>query len=429
MIIRFTRFCIILTGALFFGSSVVHAQDDIGIERYWRDGRPSFNIFQLREHLKKDESLSDIQRHLARTYLHIYALDFDKAEAELALAKEKISGQEVNQDINDQIYDISRNLLLAKGSYGELAELYSEVEGQDRELAKFYSKLSSFNSSTKRQSKPYELSNVASDPGKRIVIKSTINGHQGELLFDTGAVQSSIQIGTAKAANVEVSDVSITSTGVGFTESLVVANLNGLAIGPVTQNDLPTLVPDSDTSVTSVHLFGELGVDGLIGVEQISKLGRFSLIVSDDTVSSLRFDFPSKEEISDIPQNLLIRENKLIAEIKIDGQPYSCLVDTGSPVTFLSERIYERHKKSTALKRLSPKAARRKGLTGYYKKPAFLERLDVEIADRNVHFSNIELIDTKGKWPDYCFIGLPSIIQAGGATIDISNRIITFGNK
>lgn len=427
MIIRFTRFCIILTGALIFGSSVVHAQDDIGIERYWRDGRPSFNIFQLREHLKKDESLSDIQRHLARTYLHIYALDFDKAEAELALAKEKISGQEVNQDINDQIYDISRDLLLAKGSYGELTELYAEVEGQDSELAKFYSKLSSFNPSTKRQSEPYELSNIASEPNKRITIKSTINGQHGELLLDTGGLNLFIRHGLAKAANAERSDVSRTIAFVGLKDTYSIAGINTLEIGPVTLKDIPTMVPQSDTSPASVRLLDKF--DGLIGFDHISKLGRFSLIVSDDTVSSLRFDFPSKEEISDIPQNLLIRQNKLIAEIKIDGQPYSCLVDTGSPVTFLSERIYERHKKSTALKRLSPKAARRKGLTGYYKKPAFLERLDVEIADRTVQFSNIELVDTKGTWPDYCFIGLPSIIQAGGATIDISNRIITFGNK
>lgn len=423
----FIKLCIISFVALIAGSFSVYAQDDIGIQHYWSDGQPGFNIFQLRERLKTDKSLSDFQRHLALTYLHIYALDFDKADAAFTLAQEDISEEEVEEEINKQIYDVSKTLLRAKKSYGQLAELYADVEGQDNIWANYYSKLSSYTSSLKRQSKQYEVKNLASDPAKKVTIQSINNDHSVELLFDTGGFLSIIQPKEAKAANIIVSDVSLPIAGVGFEESLTLAQVKTLAIGGVTQKDTPILVPHSETSIMSSHVLGEL--DGLLGMQQISKLGRVSLIVENATVSSLRFDFPSIEEVNDIPQNLLIRENKLIAEIKIDNQIYSCLLDTGSPITILSEDIYKRHKASNALKRISSKAASYKGLSGYFsKKPAFLERLDIEIAGEIVQFSNVELVDFKGR-PDYCFIGLDSIIKAGGATIDVSNLMISFGGR
>lgn len=420
---------IILLNVIVYGAGDLHAQTDIGIEQYWNNGRPGYNIFELSKRVTEDDALHGFDRHLALTYLYIFGGDLGAAEHQLELAKLSEVTQANQPETVDQIYDAERALLRAGGKYEALADLLAQKDGSNNIWTDYYNEFSRYHQIVTNSTTPYELQNVSTTPSSRIAIQAIVNGVSATLLFDTGGTLSIIQPDLAKSAGISLSAVSVPIRGISFEDSLALTGIDEFSIGDLSFVNTPIMVPTSDDSFIAQNLSREFS--GILGMTQLSQFGSVAFIVTEQHVSSLRIEHSNTTiGTPETPSNLMIRSDKLFARLLLDGHIYSCLVDTGSPFTAISETIFEKHKTNMELKKVRPRKAKRRGLTGAHSnRPAFVESLQVEVSGELFSLTDIELVDSNKRPPDYCLLGLDSIIEAGGATIDFSKLSIKLGGS
>ena len=88
---------------------------------------------------------------------------------------------------------------------------------------------------------------IPKDPSGHFSVTTTVNGHEVRFMVDSGATTTSMSLGAAKAANVDVSTSGfpvIVETANGTTE-MQRARLQRLSIGPIKRQDFPVLVSDT----------------------------------------------------------------------------------------------------------------------------------------------------------------------------------------
>lgn len=103
---------------------------------------------------------------------------------------------------------------------------------------------------------------IPKDPSGHFSVTATVNGHEVRFMVDSGATTTSMSLGAAKAANVDVSTSGfpvIVETANGTTE-MQRARLQRLSIGPIKRQDFPVLVSDTlgDTNLLGMNFLNTL---------------------------------------------------------------------------------------------------------------------------------------------------------------------------
>jgi aspartyl protease family protein len=103
---------------------------------------------------------------------------------------------------------------------------------------------------------------IPKDPSGHFSVTATVNGREVRFMVDSGATTTSMSLGAAKAANVDVSTSGfpiIVETANGTTE-MQRARLERLNIGPVKRQDFPVLVSDTlgDTNLLGMNFLNTL---------------------------------------------------------------------------------------------------------------------------------------------------------------------------
>jgi aspartyl protease family protein len=103
---------------------------------------------------------------------------------------------------------------------------------------------------------------IPKDPSGHFSVTATVKGHEVRFMVDSGATTTSMSLGAAKAANVDVSTSGfpvIVETANGTTE-MQRARLQRLSIGPIKRQDFPVLVSDTlgDTNLLGMNFLNTL---------------------------------------------------------------------------------------------------------------------------------------------------------------------------
>ena len=103
---------------------------------------------------------------------------------------------------------------------------------------------------------------IPKDPSGHFSVTATVNGHEVRFMVDSGATTTSMSLGAAKAANVDVSKSGfpvIVETANGTTE-MQRARLQRLSIGPIKRQDFPVLVSYTlgDTNLLGMNFLNTL---------------------------------------------------------------------------------------------------------------------------------------------------------------------------
>jgi aspartyl protease family protein len=103
---------------------------------------------------------------------------------------------------------------------------------------------------------------IPKDPSGHFSVTATVNGREVRFMVDSGATTTSMSLGAAKAANVDVSTSGfpvIVETANGTTE-MQRGRLERLNIGPIKRQDFPVLVSDTlgDTNLLGMNFLNTL---------------------------------------------------------------------------------------------------------------------------------------------------------------------------
>jgi len=103
---------------------------------------------------------------------------------------------------------------------------------------------------------------IPKDLSGHFSVTATVNGHEVRFMVDSGATTTSMSLGAAKAANVDVSKSGfpvIVETANGTTE-MQRARLQRLSIGPIKRQDFPVLLSDTlgDTNLLGMNFLNTL---------------------------------------------------------------------------------------------------------------------------------------------------------------------------
>jgi len=112
-------------------------------------------------------------------------------------------------------------------------------------------------------------------------------------------------------------------------------------------------------------------------------------------------------------------------KLKLDGETYSCLFDVGAPYSFISEDMFQKHKKALGLK-LMKRSERNKSFD--FKIDKAVRQIPAILAGTTIDLNNV-IIRNRKRSSSKCFIGIDTIIKSGGLSLSLNSGQIKFGQR
>ncbi len=391
------------------------------------DERPSWqqlstrNPFILIEQYEQGEITDLKANHYAGVLVAGYRQDFD-----LAFQRLKVAQDQANQ-VDDAGFATA--LLGLKAAMLLWTERYTEIVNAQDEFSSILpaNQIDAFTYWAKIRSQvripktPYTLKNIAKDDS-RIEVLGRLNDVETRFIFDTGADSLLMGQRMSDRINANLSSITLTSETVNKRFSTRLGTVDSIEVGIARLENFPASVLNQE--LDEIWNYNGEFPDAVLGIREIRKLGetvKFS--VSNDRV----------DEISIIPEKDIAREKKLsfnlilvgqkpIIKLALGDQIYSCLFDVGAPWSYISEEIFERHKRSLNLKTLKRKERRKRFGVDISKA---IDGLPVDLGDNNPF--TLRFVQVRKDVNSQCFIGIDAVLQAGGATMSIKQERIEFG--
>ena len=269
----------------------------------------------------------------------------------------------------------------------------------------------------------FSLDNISPDDA-RVILAVSFGDASGTMLVDSGAEGSLLSPEFAKKYGATGSDVNfsmLTIDGPRWTELATIPNLT---FGAAQFDEIPVGIQNQVDGV--IGFFLNQGATGIMGFPILSRFGRIDFHVGASRVNSLTFHRPRDQVRKGKNPNIMIREEKPYLRIKLEGQTYSCIFDTGAPRSLFSSKIIDRHKTALAIDVLSDKDVRERSLGGRGK-AEYIDALTFRAGHREIVLDNVHMVEASPADSEFCLIGMDAVINAGGARFDIDNLHLFFG--
>ena len=284
--------------------------------------------------------------------------------------------------------------------------------------------LSSFQN-VQSQGDNFRLENI-SNRHDRVTLRAKIGQYDANLLLDTGAGNVSLGKSLRERVGEEFTVLIANTTGGtagNRTFKTDTGKLGNLTIGGVTFTDITATVMHSELN----EIWSGTGnIEGLLGLRQILQLGESIIFdVDGNRVESLDITQTASSTFKEnqLTPNVGVITSKSIIDLNFGGRTYSCLFDTGAPFTTISQNLYDDNPKSVFGKKLSKKAKRRANLP---RRNKFIQvKQPIDIGGYKVGLKRIGIFPEGTK--SNCYVGLDSIVAAGGATFNTKTRHLSFG--
>lgn len=359
---------------------------------------------------------------------HLIGMDFAGDNFEVLTERYEAASGYARSVCDRELHDIVAykyfRILNESGYYSALLDfvnrfprqIISETDKEKIEIrAKFESVL------TAKNGAPLILKNVSKKSfPNRLTIETKANGRDSNLIFDTGGDTTSYGEQFGQKAKFFISEFEtkhktsverIYTTKLGFIDTLKLGSIS-------LKNVHVSLTPFKPNEFWCDGKNKE-NFDGLLGFDEIKKLGdRISFAVKNDRVDHIIIENYSPDETiidenSDIETKIILgaHASKPYVNLKIEGQSYACLWDTGWDVTTLSKTMYDKHADV-----ITPKVPASNTITG---------RLEQAVVAGKSLPHDIRFMDTSRE--SFCVVGLNAMIEAGGATWDVKNARLNFG--
>lgn len=384
----------------------------------WIELRADQNIFALREALETDLDVSDGVRALAVAYIGAFSRDFEIANQRLDYAYRyaQARGDNTFARYVDQVEDI---LLREQGRFQALASRLKrgpEAGGAWQQRVAFWSDTLT---SSYIGAPEFTLKNISPDDG-RIILRASFSDVGGTLLFDTGAEGSLLSSNYAAKYDAERSGVNFSMLTIDGPRETELARIPDLVVGAARFGKVAVGIQDQTDGV--IGFFLNKGATGIMGFPLISRFGKIDFHVEGDRVETLTFHRPTKRARGGDP-NVMMREDKPYVKVRLNGETYSCIFDTGAPRSLFSSAIVDRHKRALDLDILSDAQAKKHGLG---RKARYLASVPIRAGHREIELTHVHMVEARG---DFCLVGLDAVIKAGGAQLDINNLSLSFGES
>ncbi len=266
---------------------------------------------------------------------------------------------------------------------------------------------------------PVYLENMTPD-GPYIMLGGLINDKAASILFDTGSDQTLMSSGSAEKYRLPATgEAQITGPAAEF-RNFGFSQLDTLQLGNVQQVSIPVSVPISKSFDQQVADTGDM----IMGFRDIRRFGGVKIFVDEEKIKAVERFTPVLAKLGPQNASMLIYNSKPIVQIDINGDVYSCLIDTGAPSSFVSEAIFRKYKNALGLK--SGKKTRSQLLgTEKSEKLKTVKRLPLIVNGASITLRQVGR--RRNSDAEYCFLGADAIKAAGGLTFDFINMTAQFG--
>ncbi|MEO9968635.1 MAG: retropepsin-like aspartic protease [Hyphomonadaceae bacterium] len=391
-----------------------------------QDERPAwqkldvFNPFSMSAQYEAGEITDPLAHHFAGIFDARNKQDFDLAFQRIEAARSH--AEEVGEaQFLRTLTNVKIEMLISSKRYSDIIANVEEFESTllPEESSEFQY-LANLDSKIEMANAPYTLTNIVGN-NDRIKITGRINDTETSFLFDTGG--DGLTIGPEMSDIVGVKTSSITSalqtTNSSFSNT--VGHIDSAQIGLTRFYNHP--VNRSNLELDKIWGFNDVLPEAILGISEIRHLGETIVFSTDGKRISELLVLPENPAPttrgSDI--NLLLVGQKPIVKLVLGDEVYSCLFDVGAPHSFISQRMFERHKNELDLQLLN-RRERRKRFD--YKVDKAIDQLLGTLADEPIQLKNVEV---RGRANSQCFIGLDAVIQSGGATLSLNQGLVSFG--
>ena len=421
LIIRgFVAFAVCVIMGMF--SHAASAQTGSADADDWAELKSRYNIFALRNALEHHLDVSDGVRSLAVAYVGAFSRDFEIADQRLAHARRyaRARGDVV---LGHSVEGVANVLLREQGRFQALSERLKggpHSGGVWEQRVKFWSDALT---SAFVDADDFTMTNISPD-GDRIILPVSFGDTGGTMLFDTGAEETLLSSSYADKYHVTPSGIRFSmltidgprDTELGRISDLVfgAARFGGISVGIQTQTD----------GVIGFYL--NKGATGIMGYPLISRFGKIDFFVEGGRVERLTFHRSDERVRDGVEPNVIVREDKPYVKVRVNGEIYSCIFDTGAPRSLFSSAIINRHAKALGLNVLSKKQARKSGLSAK-DNSRYVQLVPLHAGRRDLELENVYMVETSGSDREFCLIGLDAVIKSGGARFDMDSLKLVFG--
>jgi predicted aspartyl protease len=350
------------------------------------------------------EEYSEDEKELYRAAKAFLLSDEEQAES---IAK-KLFHMSANEEVKSIAVSIILNLLVWQERFDELSVYGIPRDPQEAAAISLYNiketKATLTNSIDCLNLRPSEVGWA--------VITVDINGHETDLMLDTGAGITVINETTAKQCGVELIDITDEALDAqdahGSRMVLPTALIDSFSIGASTfNNKLCMVIPDSALD------FGEVKINGTIGWELIKQL-------------KWVLDFKEKKAYISSPKSENVCRNMAydsfpLVKVTIDGKQLSLGLDTGATATMFGKSM------TYGIGGMKQSIVKSGAAGGYKEETCFIiPKLEITVNGENVLLQNLNLLTDNEKSKSGFFItcgilGI-DIAKQNILTVDYFNR-------
>ncbi|UTW56118.1 pepsin/retropepsin-like aspartic protease family protein [Kordiimonas sp. SCSIO 12610] len=379
------------------------------------------NAFKLQQYVKsltpEDKSLTAV---LARAQVAVLAYDFEHASSLLSQAELTLSGTG-DERLKAHVVSLQYLNFAAQGDYQGYLNYAADqpsflppafVRELERRVKKGRVQTIKPKTSTYLENK--------TPKGPYMLFDGVINGNNASVLIDTGSDQTVLSRGHAEKFGLSpVGEAQVQGPSAEF-RNFGFSQLESITLGNVEQINIPVTVPIAKALDQRVAQTSDI----ILGFQETYRLGGVKIDADGHTIKGFERFNPAVSNKSPLDTNLLIYNHKPLVKVHIEGDVYSCLIDTGASSSFVSEDIFKKYKKTLKLKSGKKTRAQLLGEASAQKLKTIKE-LPLTVNGTPIILKRVAR--RKNSDTDYCFLGNDTIKAAGGLTFDFVNMQAKFG--